>query len=497
MSQFTKDSDAKLRAAYDRCHELKIRCTRTGGTDSRCDRCDKNDIDCVYRAHRRIGRPKGQKSRPGAKTTTHQTETTVGGHTQQEQQEQMEISPPSARDSIHSDFDFSTIEVGSGTEWLSNSSSHRASDAIEFSTHQVSSTQPPLFPPNYSFSHEGSTSQSGAGSPFSILNTGAMTVCDLDFSTVPEHAMSADFITSMVRAEDPGIESLASNAEHRSTMFTNQTPRGETQVLEDQLLRHQAKLRDLHSTVDATDNLLIAPHETVAPGAPLDRVLEATVELIDILQTSAWQAPNDSNSNSSNTGNAPSETGNENQPRQVLDRFGFSDIATLHVSISYAYIIKILAPVISSLEKSLAPAGSTSLENKYPTPTYHDAAAHPNTTSLSSPTGGPAKSHTISVSLGSFSLASKPALNAQILLGLISRILKQLHDVTHPMALQERDHHDANMGGADHVSAAHGPNLDASPVLSSVKAAVDSISKEEKNLFARLNKVGQITSRTW
>ncbi|KAG5655081.1 hypothetical protein KAF25_000204 [Fusarium avenaceum] len=500
MSQFTKDSDAKLRAACDRCHELKIRCTRTGGTESRCDRCDKNDIDCVYRAHRRIGRPKSQKSRPGAKTTTRQNETTVGGPAQQEQQEQVEISPPSARDSINSDFDFSTIEVAGGAEWLSSSSSHRASDAIEFSTHQVSSTQPPLFPPNYSFSHEGSTSHSGGGSPFSILNMGSMPVCDLDFSTIPDQGMSTEFDTSMNRAKDPGVEPMANNAEHQGNRFTDQTPIEETKVLEDRLLRHQAKLRYLHSTVDTTQNLLIAPHESVSPGAPLDRVLEATVELIDIIQTSAGQAPNNNNnssSSSSNTGNASSETGNENHPRQILGRFGFNDIATLHISISYAYIVKILAPVISSLEKSLAIVGSTSLESKYPTPIYHNAAAHPNTTSLSSPTCAPTKSHSVSVSLGSFSLASKPALNALILLGLISRILKQLHDVTHPIALQEKDHHDANMGAADHVSAAHGPSLDASPVLFSAKAAVDSISKEERNLFAKLNKVGQVTSGTW
>jgi hypothetical protein len=421
----------------------------------------------------------------------------------------MDISPPSTRDSINSDFDFSTIEVGGGTEWLSSSSSHRASDAIEFSTHQVSSTQPPLFPPNYSLTHEGSTSQSGAGSPFSILNMGSMPVCDLDFSTIHEHGMSTEFVTSMNRGKDPVVESLANNAEHQSNRFTDQTPREETQLLEDRLLRHQAKLRHLHSSVDATQNLLLAPHETVSPDAPLDRVLEATVELIDIIQTSAGQTPSSNGSNSNtgsnsnnssnnnNTGNALSETGNENHPRQILGRFGFSDIATLHVSISYAYIVKILSPIISSLENSLAPLGSTSLESRYLAPIYHNVAAHPNTTSLSSPTGGPTKSHSVSVSLGSFSLASKPALNAQILLGLISRILKQLHDVTHPIALQERDHRDTNMGAAERVSAAHGPNLDASPVFSSAKAAVDSISKEERNLFAKLNKVGQVTSGTW
>lgn len=54
--------DTRLRASCDRCHELKNRCARTSGPDSRCERCDRLDIDCVYSSSMRIGRPPGQKS---------------------------------------------------------------------------------------------------------------------------------------------------------------------------------------------------------------------------------------------------------------------------------------------------------------------------------------------------------------------------------------------------------------------------------------------------
>jgi hypothetical protein len=54
-------SDARLRAACDRCHELKNRCARAGAPDSRCERCERLDIDCVYSAGARMGRPPGQK----------------------------------------------------------------------------------------------------------------------------------------------------------------------------------------------------------------------------------------------------------------------------------------------------------------------------------------------------------------------------------------------------------------------------------------------------
>lgn len=53
--------EGKLRAACDRCHDLKNRCVRIGGPDSRCDRCERLDIDCVYQNSSRIGRPRRQR----------------------------------------------------------------------------------------------------------------------------------------------------------------------------------------------------------------------------------------------------------------------------------------------------------------------------------------------------------------------------------------------------------------------------------------------------
>lgn len=57
-------SNGKLRAACDRCHELKNRCTRSGGPDSRCDRCERLDIDCVYQTSARMGRPRASRPAP-------------------------------------------------------------------------------------------------------------------------------------------------------------------------------------------------------------------------------------------------------------------------------------------------------------------------------------------------------------------------------------------------------------------------------------------------
>ena len=64
MARVESNGEGKLRAACDRCHELKNRCTRTGGPESRCVQCERLDIDCVYNTSARMGRPRGSRQLP-------------------------------------------------------------------------------------------------------------------------------------------------------------------------------------------------------------------------------------------------------------------------------------------------------------------------------------------------------------------------------------------------------------------------------------------------
>lgn len=68
MIRVESNREGKLRAACDRCHELKNRCARTGGSESRCDRCERLDIDCVYNTSAQMGRPR--VFRPAHNTTS-------------------------------------------------------------------------------------------------------------------------------------------------------------------------------------------------------------------------------------------------------------------------------------------------------------------------------------------------------------------------------------------------------------------------------------------
>jgi len=78
MNTIESARESRLRAACDRCHDLKNRCVRTGGIDSRCDRCERLDIDCVYRNTLRIGRPRTTQRRAStiSRSQLHSSEST-------------------------------------------------------------------------------------------------------------------------------------------------------------------------------------------------------------------------------------------------------------------------------------------------------------------------------------------------------------------------------------------------------------------------------------
>ncbi|KAI1779143.1 hypothetical protein F4818DRAFT_240518 [Hypoxylon cercidicola] len=64
MSSSTKPSTRprKQRAACDRCHSLKNRCSPSGSGDNKCDRCHRLGIRCVYSLKAPLGRPKSTSS---------------------------------------------------------------------------------------------------------------------------------------------------------------------------------------------------------------------------------------------------------------------------------------------------------------------------------------------------------------------------------------------------------------------------------------------------
>ncbi|EZF27012.1 hypothetical protein H100_00942 [Trichophyton rubrum MR850] len=64
----TRSSESRLRLACNRCHTQKLRCLRSDGTEpgSKCERCRRASVQCVYSPPDRIGRP----ARSGVSSTT-------------------------------------------------------------------------------------------------------------------------------------------------------------------------------------------------------------------------------------------------------------------------------------------------------------------------------------------------------------------------------------------------------------------------------------------
>lgn len=71
IDSFPSTSESRFRAACDRCHELKNRCARRQGTDSRCERCERLELDCVYSTGARMGRPPGPQGKQQQQQAAH------------------------------------------------------------------------------------------------------------------------------------------------------------------------------------------------------------------------------------------------------------------------------------------------------------------------------------------------------------------------------------------------------------------------------------------
>ncbi|KAK8104719.1 C6 finger domain-containing protein [Apiospora kogelbergensis] len=64
------ETESRLRRVCNRCHHLKSRCQRLGGNDTRCERCERLDLDCVYQRAARMGRPRIHTQSPSATSTS-------------------------------------------------------------------------------------------------------------------------------------------------------------------------------------------------------------------------------------------------------------------------------------------------------------------------------------------------------------------------------------------------------------------------------------------
>lgn len=155
-------------------------------------------------------------------------------------------------------------------------------------------------------------------------------------------------------------------------------------------------------------------------------------------------------------GASPSQS---TSPESVKDDDGKNTLLLLHAFSCYAYLLRLLKPLVKSLHGECQ--GSSS-----------DARA------------SDGKSAAAAVSLGTFSLASRPALNARMTLSLISNLVEDLHSSALRATFCPLQNRPSDPMAPDNPSAP--PKKARSPMMDAAMFALDEMLQEEDFVLQKL-----------
>ncbi|KAI0169665.1 hypothetical protein GGR52DRAFT_573724 [Hypoxylon sp. FL1284] len=334
MSRVESNTEGKLRAACERCRELKNRCTRTGDVDSRCDRCERLDIDCVYATNARMGRPRCHRptiersgpSRSGA------------GVGERPPKSRRSSSFQSSGRSVHLDQADSSSEAGSATL-------HPMLDILD------SSLIPEVMYKDIDIPmYQSDFSQHMNGSPTIENTTSAYRPAKCN---VPVHGLH--------HQEEPESFAYPGYGLGMSQKGIGSTPSTSTSTSTgaDELLRLQCRLFNLMS---------ITNEATLREPPAVDEILVACKDLLEIIQANLT---NQTQGHLSETGGPfgfagrpasqpPGESGPGDQRRQRNQQMA-NCVTVLQVLTCYGYALQLLEPSIETLATRTGDLGFVSL----------------------------------------------------------------------------------------------------------------------------------------
>jgi microcystin-dependent protein len=226
----------------------------------------------------------------------------------------------------------------------------------------------------------------------------------------------------------------------------------------DRLLQLQIQLHHLSVTTD----------QATAMNQPAaEEVLEATKSFLEILQASLAAQSCIPQPTSAIASTADALTGwNDPNPAAM------SYITVLQVLTCYSYVLHVLDPVVSAL---IIQKAESTVRTEVPSRAFSNA--------------GLEKSSQTALTMGFFNLASQPAMNADVVLHIILRMIQQLRVSIHLLASGHRDlvgEISDRVGiGSPAVDTTH--KLHATPISISSQPIVKLISAREEPLVERLS----------
>ncbi|KAK2041396.1 hypothetical protein LZ31DRAFT_557006 [Colletotrichum somersetense] len=372
MRRLQTSKDPKLRSACDRCHELKNRCTRSGGVESRCDRCERLDEDCVYSTRSQVGRPRSRKQ-----------EATLAARASPS------IGTPASRLVPLKDAEVRRLETTPRDGTLQ----------LDFDSSASSSS---------SSSHAAHLNQHFWGVDLSVNQTGH---CHDDSEWQLDAAVfmanSPPYGDNMAPSgpgkQDPIGLSLLQDG---NDAVTSAGVKGDVDGTTGTLIGLQSQLQQLLSgslKAPKEDNNMLLPTGHEAYSA-VDEILDLTKNLLGIVQAQTQ------------TNSSPG------QPARHTNR-----ITTLQIMTCYTYVLQLLDPIITSTRQQSNSGGGLEMQPAPQCPSSSSSLQH------MFPASGSVNGHARCgarypiLHLGGFNLAYHPTLNDDVVQHMVQRITQQLH----------------------------------------------------------------------
>ncbi|BCR97999.1 Zn(II)2Cys6 transcription factor domain-containing protein [Aspergillus luchuensis] len=432
------NSERKLRAACDRCHELKNRCTRTCGPEARCDRCERLDIDCVYNTTARMGRPR----LPRPVSENHKGASS-DGNSNARHAKRRAVQAETPRGTTAMQIPVARVDPASAAAPAHNRSGGASSGNPDSVEPVVGFLDPLLLQ---------------EAIPGDNLHWD-MRLYSPDFAHVaqddPQHGYPHQRCQQMesMRHVSKGTSVLSDSGLGDSEQET--VPFVKTAGAQE-LLRLQSHLSNLLACASG-------PHAENQPA--LDEVLVACKDLLELLPVSAARCPEPDLQTTSNggtgTGTSCAPTGVnpeepdgcrgicESTPKEgrLFDPLGVNYITVLQIATSYACVLQVLDLAVDSLMNQTGNLGP--------------------------------------ISMGSFNLPAQSAMSTSVGAYMISSMVRELRDA---ISLLMPGYQQQN--GPPRVATPHsGLRPSSSAGNSSIQAAVNMISEKEASLLEKLAQV--------
>jgi microcystin-dependent protein len=263
---------------------------------------------------------------------------------------------------------------------------------------------------------------------------------------------------------DPGGQDSGALPESEAISFLNSDDMGSGPTAQeigsttDRLLQLQFQLHHLSVTTD---------QETAMNQPAAEEVLEATKNFLEILQASLAAQSCIPQPISAIASTADAVTGWDDPKPAAM-----SYITVLQVLTCYSYVLHVLDPVVSAL---IVQKAESTVRTAEPCRAFSNA--------------GHEKSSQTALSMGFFNLASQPAMNADVVLHIILRMIQQLRLSIHLLASGHRDPVDeiSDRVGIGSPAVDTTRKLHATPISISSQPIVKLISAREEPLVERLS----------